>query len=151
MEYARESVAHVWDEAMVLALAHAEEVGPEDRTFSTNRETYEKLELAGVAHVYTMRTTPIHDGLQGQLIGYAVFHLMPHHHYGGMWATQDAVYVLPEYRGIAAVKFMVWTDGALARDGATTVIRHSTVKRDHSRTLERLGYNLSEMAYVKEL
>lgn len=152
MDYARESIASVWDEARDMTVAHVSEVGSLGAEgFAPSRELYEKLEAAGVAHVYTMRTTPIHEGVLGQLVGYAVFHLMPHHHYGGMWATQDAVYVLPEYRGGAAVRFMAWTDLAMKADGAKHVLRHSTIKKDYGRTLMRMGYRLNEISFIKEL
>jgi hypothetical protein len=145
MEYKRETIGAVWDEAHELMADHAVEVGIlGSRRWSPRLEQYRRLEDAGILRLHTMRK----DGL---LVGYSAFHVLLHHHYDVLAATQDAVYVAPQHRGFAAAKFMAWVDGTLRAEGVEVVFRVSTEKCDYSRSLERMGYGLHERHYLKEL
>lgn len=114
--------------------------------FKPDRQRYFDLSALGILRHFTIRRAAI-------LVGYAVFMLTPGHlHFPALrWAMQDVLYVAPEHRGIAAVKFIIWQDDALKDDRIDVVYRHVSAKHDYSRTLIRLGYEKVEEAYARRI
>lgn len=142
MTYTVERIADLWDEAHALMAANAAESGAPGLTFRPNRTQYVALEQLGVMRCYTARTEA------GQLAGYAVFLLTYHPQYAEQLAMQEVLYVAPEWRGIGAGRFLRWTDARLSEEHVGAVIRHTTAV-DYGRSLQRLGYEPFQVAYLK--
>lgn len=150
MDFQRETIAATHLELAPLVRAHVEEVGAWDvEKFSFDLEKYVQLETLGIAVLHTARLSAQPDGVNGELVGYSLFHVMKHQHFSETMAMQDAVYVAPGHRGYGAARFMVWVDAQLKGLGATSIMRNSQAKKPHNRTLERLGYDLHESSYLK--
>jgi hypothetical protein len=146
VKFSRELISTAWNEISGLWHGHNEEVGTfGSHKLEPNKEMYEQLEKSGVIHFFTMR----HDSM---LVGYCSMLMFPHHHYRGtVCANQDALYVLPEWRGFASVKFLRFIDSELFKSGADKITRQVTVKKDFSRTLERMGYEAKEVVYTRSV
>jgi len=117
-----------------------------DFRLSPRWDIYLKLEDAGLFRVYTARKGH-------KLIGYAIYNVMPNMHYiDVLHATQDALYLHPDYRGgSSGIKLIKYADERLARMGVDLVSHHVKVKNDFSPILKRLGYSQSEKIYEKRL
>lgn len=141
-----EPISSAWDEAQGLILANFTEVGGLDpKKFAPKREQFERMDALGFMRCFTMRKL-------GRLVGYAIFVVMPTLNYPEItMATSHVVYVSPEHRGRAAVRFIVWTDAMLEREGAHVIARQSPVKHDQGRTYLRMGYRQIEMTYIREV
>ena len=146
VKFAREKITDAWAEALPLMAAHREEVGVLDaNVFDPKLETYQKLDAAGVLWCFTAR-------VDGRLVGYSLLTVSPHLHYPlTVWANQDALFMLPKYRGMKAIWFVNWIDAELAADGIDFVCRGVTEKNDYSRSLTTLGYEQIERVYMRRL
>lgn len=146
MTFQRERISDVWAEALPMLTANHAETGiltSED--FKPSKSRFEALESVNVLKLFTAREA-------GKLVGYALFLVVPHLHFSGkLWAQQDAMFILPEYRGFSGAKFIQYTDTELRSEGVDLVLRHVTPKLDYSRTLERMGYGHIESAYLRRL
>lgn len=88
----------------------------------------------------------------GELIGYAVFTIARHLHFrSSVYATCNALYVLPEHRGYAGGKLVVETERMLRALDVTKVVHQAPVSRGKKlgALLERLGYKHTEDFYCK--
>ena len=146
MKFQKESLHQIWEEAQELTRAHQAEVGVlgvED--FELDKDRYLQMEDLNVLRAYTAR-----EG--GELVGYAVFFITPHHHYArSLWATQDCIYFKPEHRGVNAYEFIEFTDEELRREGVEVVGRGVTKHKDYSGLLKNIGYEAIETNYVRKL
>jgi GNAT superfamily N-acetyltransferase len=144
--FAWEKVENVWDEAMALARDNAKETGVLGiDEFDPDKERFQQLCETGALVVFTARQ-------DGKLVGYFVVHLFRHLIFSKtIWAIQDSLYIDPGHRGLAAVRFLKWTDSALKDLGVDCILRQVTTQNDYSRTLERLGYALVERGYVRRI
>ena len=144
---ARESISSIWDEAIPLAVENHKEAGAlfED-DFNPKLGPYKALEDLGMLKAFSARDGAI-------LVGYAVILVSPSHlHYPKTcWGMQDVMYLKPDHRGIVAAKFIIHQDVALRSDGIDLVYRHTTLHKDYSRLLVRLGYRAEEVRYFKDL
>ena len=146
MIYRRESVDEAWAGITLLLKAYAEEVGVFGaKGLSPDIGWYESLEQAGGLRTFVMRAD------DGVLCGFSAFYMTRHPHYDRQVAIQDVLYVDPNYRGPAAVKFLVWVDSELKKDGAQNVIRQVTSKLDYSALLQNMGYEAMETSFIREL
>lgn len=138
--------AAVWDEVWPLMRLHHAEVGVLSKDdFAPDRSKLDAMDRAGMVRAFTLR-------IGARLVGYALFLVMSHWHYPGTkWAMQDAMYVLPEHRGLRAIAFMADQDEFLQNDGVDVIVRSVQAKNDYSRTLTRLGYTAMERSYVYDL
>ena len=146
MNLQRETLQTAWDEIKQLWLTHNDEVGALDNEkFSPDGNQYLSIEDAGYLHLYTMR-------MDGELVGYCTMFVTKHHHYPNtLWAKQDVLYVVPEWRGFAAYKFMRFIDRELKTAGVNYIVRQVTSKKNFSRTLERMGYEAAEVNYLRRM
>lgn len=146
ISFGRELLKDVWLEGVALTRANHAETGVlSAQDFDPDTKRYLTLEQQGLTRLFTMR-------LGSQLIGYAVFLVVPHLHYPKLlWAMQDVLYVSPDHRGPGAVKFILWTDEELKADGVQVIYRHVSERNDYSRTLLRMGYAPCERSYLKRL
>ena len=143
--FSRESVQAVSDEAWPLMRRHAEEVSDlGTQSLDPDLEKYRALEAAGAYAAWTARE-------DGRLFGYSGFLVIASLHYPKiLMALQDVVYIEPERRGPAAVKFILFVDEELKAMGVERVIRTVTERKDYSRTLTRMGYTPIERVFVKQ-
>lgn len=105
------------------------------------------LERAGNLRVAALRR-------RGALIGYAVFTSAPHFHFrSSVYATCNAIYVLPEHRGYAAGRLLLRTEALLRDLGVAKVVHQAPVLRGKKMgaLLARLGYKHTEDFYCKLL
>lgn len=138
----------LWDELLPLLDAHYREVAHfKDIPLAPIRHQYEKIEELGLLKIFTARTT------NGTLIGYAAFFVTPHMHYGSsVWANMDVLFLEPSKRGrgIAEALFE-YAEGLLKTFGVQVVSQHMKAAHSYGRMLERRGYELMDLIYVKRL
>lgn len=146
MEFKSEKIAVALEEAKPLLKKHWEEISHyKDIPFDPDYDQYLKLEELGITRSFSARTK---DGI---LIGYAVFFLRPHIHYKStMMAHQDIVYVDKEHRGIGFM-LLKFCDEELKKEGVVVVTQHIKSKFNFGPMLERMGYELMDLIYVKRL
>lgn len=147
--FAREELHAVWDEAQPLLRAHHAEVPTlSDALFAPFRPGYEDLASRGGYVVFTMRT----EERPGSLVGYNGFIISNHYHYPAIRvAMQDALYVMPEYRGALTQEFISFVDTFLKALGANAVVRSMANGKDYSGLLTHLAYRKGEVSYLKEI
>ena len=85
------------------------------------------------------------------IVGYAIFFYREHHHYGKVIAIQDVMYVSPEHRGLASIKFIKFIESSLKELNVEGIIQTTTTKKDISKLLERLDYKPVAVEYFKEI
>lgn len=145
--FTRESVADLWEEVSPLLRMHYEEIAYyKDIPLDPDVERYEALEKAGVFRTYVAR-------VDGVLVGYAAFFVMPHLHYKScLTASCDVIFVLPEYRktSVSAGLFLFFGK-ELAKEGVQMELQH--IKAKDIDTLgpmfEKQGYSLMDNIFVR--
>jgi GNAT superfamily N-acetyltransferase len=137
------------DEAMPLFELHYAEIAHyQDIPLDVDIDRYRAIEAAGGLRVYTARTP------EGWLIGYAVFFVAPHPHYrGSIQASNDVVYIEPEFRlGRVGLALLHHCEKFLRDEGVQVFLHH--VKNKHpklGRIIEHMGYEPMDTIYVKRL
>lgn len=146
MIFKEESVKDVLDEIKPLLKEHWNEIAHyKDIPFDPDYEAYLKLDESGFLKVFTARTDT------GVLIGYAVYFIKHNIHYrSSLQALQDILYLHPAHRGRGSV-FISWCDDQLKSKGVQIVSQHIKAAHNWSRVLERMGYELMDLIYVKRL
>jgi GNAT superfamily N-acetyltransferase len=147
MKFRRETAESLFIEVKPLIYLHWREIAHyKDIELDPDWEKYKSLEdYSDVVRVYTARTE------EHKLIGYAVFFVNYNMHYQqSLQATQDILFVHPEYRGRGG-KFISWCDEQLKAEGVQAVYQH--VKKNHNfgKLLERLDYELVDLIYARRL
>jgi hypothetical protein len=139
-----ERVEECAGEILEMAPDHAREVGwGEADESSINVGAYLELERAGLLKIFTARTRG------WGLAGYAIFTLSPHGHYGCPVAVEDALYLVPAWRGRQGLLFMRWQEEQLEEAGAAAIVRSSTTRHRHGRLLGGLGYQPVATTYLR--
>lgn len=137
--YAREEYSDALvDEIGPLLVRHWHEVAHyADIPLAPRWDRYRALADTGALRVYTAR-------IDGQLVGYSVHFVAPSLHYGtALTASEDLVFVAPEYRkGRLGYGLIQFADAQLRADGVQVGYRHVKLKPDldFSPLLERMGY-----------
>jgi L-amino acid N-acyltransferase YncA len=146
MIFAIEQNARVWDEVMSLVHLNAAETGAlSAEDLNPDKARYQQLEDVGALVVFTARADQ-------KLVGYMYAHVFRHLQFSSTtWAVQDVLFVHKEHRGVGAVKFLKFIDESLKSAGVDYVLRQVHKNNDYSRTLERLGYEFVEKAYMRRL
>jgi hypothetical protein len=148
VQFSAVAPSHIWTEVQPLMKANHLEVGAlAESDFEPDFRRLLLMERAGMTRAFTL-----HIG--GQIAGYSLFLVLSHWHYPGTkWALQDAMYVVPEHRGIRAIEFMDDQDEWLAKDGADIIVRQVPIKLkvDFSRSLVRLGYTPLEKSFLRDI
>jgi GNAT superfamily N-acetyltransferase len=90
---------------------------------------------------------------QGKVVGYMSIFLQPHQHYiATVMAVDDMHYLMPSYRGRGAGKQMIeFAEQAAVERGATVFSMRCKAAQDHGHIFKSLGYELSDLVYLKEL
>lgn len=121
-----ESGMTLHDEILPLIQAHWHEIGAygEDVPLDPDWQNYAVLEVSGLLHVATAR-------VDGKLVGYCVTLVAPHLHYKStVFAINDLIYVLPEYRGRAGLKLVLHVLREMRQRKAHSYLFHVKPKYD---------------------
>lgn len=145
MQFNTEKFCNVWDELLPVMRMMGKEVGCKGLLVNPKLEFYQNLQDNDLFKLYLARNQ------SGEIIGFSMFAIFNHHHYGEVFAHQDAFYVLPSHRGIASIKFFKFVDKDLENCGIKYILRHSVPEADWSRTLERFGYKEKERVYLRRV
>ena len=95
--------------------------------------------------VFTARTP------ENELVGYAVYFVRPHLHYkSSLNAFQDILYIRKDVRGLGG-SFIFWCDDQLRKEGVQVVAQHIKAAHNFGPLLEKVGYTLMDLIYVKRL
>lgn len=146
MIFKEEKLIDSLEEAKPLLRKHWEEISHfKDIELDPDYEQYFKIEQIGALKVFTCREE------DRTMIGYAVYFIRPHLHYRqSLYASQDIIFIDPERRG-AGMFFLRWCDDQLARAGVQVVVQHVKAAHNFGSALERMGYTLQDLIYVKRL
>jgi hypothetical protein len=144
IDYARETVADVWEEIQFLFLMHWNEIAHyPDIRLNPDKDFYLKADEMGMIRVFTARNL-------SNLIGYSVYFVRPDMHYKQVIkAQQDVLFILKTWRGIFGSDFIAWCDDQLKAEGVQIVAHHVKKAHDFSPLLTRLGYELMDLIYVR--
>lgn len=177
IQFAKEPLTDaLWDEAMPLLHAHWKEVAHfQDIPLEPDRDVrgvYASSERAGILRVFTAReplkirtSLPVWQFLAfnentgidrkeigGRLVGYALYFVRTNPHYASsLQAAQDVIYLDPTARGKTGYKFIAWCDEQLASEGVQVVRHHVKAAHDFGKLLQRQGYEVEDIIYVKRL
>jgi len=151
LEFARELFEPpLTAELLALAQDHQREVGSfREIELDPALDKYAAIERAGILRLFTARET----ALQGRVVGYATFMVIPHlHRQTSIEATQDTFFLSSiGRRGTNGYRFLKWCDQALAEDGVRVIHHHVTVHNDFSPLLKRMGYTLIGKGYARRI
>ena len=110
-----------------------------------DQDKYATIDSLGIFHLVTAREAK-------QLVGYFLVLVQPNPHYKGqgLMAFTDMYYLLPEFRGGGnSLKLFSFMEKTLQEKGVVKIITSHKIHRDHSRMLNFLGYNASDVVYSK--
>jgi GNAT superfamily N-acetyltransferase len=145
--FAVESLNAILEEIKPLFEKHWEEINRMKHLFVLNPDwdMYDKMEQSDLMVLITVRA-------EGALVGYAAYTKMHHPHYKNvMIAQNDVVFVLPEHRGQTGRRLIQAAEAALESMGIQCVTMHVKPYKNFGPMLERTGYKLHELVYLKEL
>lgn len=135
----------VVDEIGNLAAAHCDEVFPIHFDLDIQKDGYVEAAKSGIIRAFTLRR-------HGRLVGYSIFLVGKHPHFGIKTATQDAIYILPEYRRGQVGRFFIQScDISMKEEGIKLVFQHTLIKKDLSKLFKSLGYSEVQKTFMKEL
>lgn len=135
------------EEFLPLLREHFKEIAHfKDIVLDPDFAKYEAMDLTGRLLILTAR-------VEGELVGYAIYFVMPALHYRrSLQAFQDVLYVAPEYRGgLLGMRLLKRSDQELKRMGVEVVRQHMKAAHSFGPLLARLGYELEDLIYVKRL
>lgn len=124
-----------WDEVNIY----------KDIPLNMDWDTYTAAENMDRLALFTVRD-------DGRLIGYAAYYLSPQgHDRENLYALQDALYVVPEFRGKASIQLIRESTARLKELGVVVVLQNVKVTHDFGPMLERMGYEKTESVYSRRL
>jgi GNAT superfamily N-acetyltransferase len=146
VSFQREIAHEVIAEIAPLLARHWEEIAHfKDIPLNPDFDAYRRMEDAGLLRVFTAR-------LDGELIGYAVFFTVRNLHYSYLQAHQDLLFLAPEHRnGRIGFCLLKYSDEVLQQEGVRVISHHVKVAHDFGPLLRRLGYELIEHNWFKQV
>ena len=146
----RESICDTWNELVILARAHWDEVAAPlfpAQAFGLDRGYYDAAETAGMFRLYTARSP------DWSLVGYASYVVNGDAHArSSLNAQQDALYVLPEWRTRGTGwRLLRYALDRLRVDAVQVVHQFTTPSRDFGDVLTRLGFRPTATHYTLTL
>ncbi len=132
------------DEIEELLVSQQVEVCKKDRVYDVDWERY--LSIPDLTRIYTMRENK-------KLVGYSSFLMHRHFHYkNDMYASNDAIYIHHDYRkGGTGREFITFCGVRLAEEGVNVITISVKPKKDFSKMLLEIGYDLEETVYLKRI
>lgn len=148
MQFASEDYSNdLIKEMFPLWKAHHEEIaGGHYGPLDPDLRVYERCFAVGTLRIFTVRVA-------GALQGYQVFMVSPHpHSKRSLQAVQDILYIAPQARrGLCGYRFIKWCGEQLKREGVKIIHQHISARHDFGRILYRLGYDLEDLVFSKNL
>lgn len=145
--FAAERMTAIWPEVEPLARVHYAEIGISKRPLRWARDHYAAMEDAGSHRFYTIR-----DDI-GKLIAYCSMFLVCSPHDQVREAHEDAIYVVPEFRGHLGPSFERRIDYALSEEYVKRIFRERIITGDPERATRRgpLGYEPQSVLWRRDL
>lgn len=143
-----EPLAPLWDEKVRCAREHWAEtsMGANGEVLNVAYARYAQYEAAGWYFEIVARA----EG--GVVAGFCGMYLVPSMHTQELLATEDFLYLKPEYRnGRNGTRFYEFVELEMARLGATKITLTAPPGSVACRILERLGCEVSAIQYSKGL
>lgn len=102
-------------------------------------DKYREMDSIGIVLLMTARDN-------GAMVGYSIFMIFPLLHYRDhVAASNDVIYLRPQYRGIPGYKLVKFCHESLVKIGGVSRITwHIKPVNDWSRILIKLGYKVEE-------
>lgn len=136
-------IAEVWP----LLAAHWEEIArnKDVMVLAPDAERYQALEDLGMVIALAA-----YDG--GAIVGYCVTFVVKHLHYAGLtYATNDVLYVHPDYRrGRTGLRLIRETERLAKERGARLVLWHAKEGTPLVSIFSRLGYTVQDIIFARE-
>lgn len=145
IEFAAESYSEALvQEMMPLWIEHHGEVRQIEAALDPHIDMYRALAAAQVLRIYTARS-------ESKLVGYQVFTITTHPHFKDrIQAVMDLLYLSPEARlGWMGYKFLTFVDEELRKEGVHLMFRAIAAKNDFGPLLERMGYRLADLSFMR--
>jgi GNAT superfamily N-acetyltransferase len=143
----KERMRDVIEEIKPLLAAHYREIAHfPDIPLDPDYTRYAEMELKGVIRIFTVRD-------REQLVGYAIYFVMPSLHYqGSKQAFQDILFLHPAYRkGFVGAELIRTADAELRDEGVQVVRQHVKAAHDFGKLLTHLGYEIEDHIWTKRL
>jgi len=107
-------------------------------------ERFKVIDDQGLLHILTARA-------EGRMVGYYIAIVMPHLHYksAGNMAFTDMFFMLPAFRKGHGLKLFTEAERTLRERGVKKAYLSCKVHADLTELFERLGWTMSDKAFVK--
>lgn len=146
--FSKEKFKHVMYEMKPLLQKHYQEIAHfHDIALDPDFDLYCKIEELGNLQVFCVRDVCT------DLVGYAIYFTKHNLHYKASFqAAQDVIFLEDQYRktGIGS-DFVDYCDGQLKELGCQLTAHHIKTKHNWGQMLEKKGYELVDLIYVKRL
>lgn len=153
LTFAIEPVETSWDEMLELARAHWHETMQWQhgkQALAPSKERYLSYDKAGWFFQFTARDPLAREHMK--MVGYAGMYILPSMHTQQLIATEDTIFLLPEYRhGRNALRFFQYVEQECAARGAREISATTKPGTGAGRILEHLGFTLVNYQYSKHL
>lgn len=148
LAYGIEPLETCWDEVVALGAAHWGETMEYYRgkqPFNPQFERYNQYDKVGWLITFTVRD-------EGKMIGYSLIYLVPSMHTQQTIATEDTIFLLPEYRrGRNGLRFHQFIEDELKKRGAKEITVTAQPGSAACRILEHLDFKVINHQYSKHL
>ena len=138
---------NIKDEMLEMLEQHFIEVSPFNgiEKFDPEVKYYDELEESGTLKLFTVYA-------DDKLVGYNAYSLFRHPHVNVLFASQDVIYIKPEFRkhGLGS-KLIEFSDIMLKQYGAKYVINTVNSVHDYSSVFEKHGYKKLDLNFIKGL
>lgn len=142
----KEPIKDTLQELIPLLSEHHDEVEDykEKIAFNPDYMRYLEMEKSGLIHSVIVRD-------EGKIIGYCISFLMTHlHHSDHVYAMNDIVYLMPEYRRSEIGRAMfTFVEDDLKHMGVSVFIIHMKTKQPFEGLMQSLGFDRVEINYSK--
>lgn len=146
LKYAVEPLETCWDEIVELGRTHWHETMEYYRgrqEFNPQFERYNSYDKIGWLITFTVRD-------EGKMIGYSLIYITPSMHTQQMIATEDTIFLLPEYRkGRNGLRFHQYVEAELKNRGVKEIIVTAKPSSAACRLLEYIGFEVINHQYSK--
>jgi GNAT superfamily N-acetyltransferase len=148
--YDVEPLSVCWPEIEAIGRAHWQETMEYYRgkqPYAPSYDRYNSYDKAGWLITFTAR-----DSETGQMVGYSLMYLVPSMHTQTMIATEDTIFLLPEYRrGRNGLRFHQFIEAELRERGAREIVVTAKPGSAACRLLEHIGFSVINHQYSKHL
>lgn len=147
IEYTIEPIAGVWNEILECASDHWGDtaMGMRGEVLNPSLERYEQYEKAGVFFEIVARK-------DGEMIGFCGMYVMPSMHTQETVATEDIIYIKPEFRnGKNSVRFFMAVNNLMKEMGVKKISVTTPVGGKAIPILEKIGFEVEHIGYSKAL